>query len=68
MAAASKRKVYIDFIKIAAIYLVLYNHTGEYGFVLFTERQTSPFFWFYLFVSIFVKMGVPLFLWRQEHC
>jgi surface polysaccharide O-acyltransferase-like enzyme len=29
--------------------------------VLFTVSQSSPFFAFYLFNAIFIKMGVPLF-------
>lgn len=55
------RKTYIDFVKIIAIFLVMFNHTGEKGFVLFTIRQDSPFFWFYLFNGIFTLVDVPLF-------
>ena len=56
------RKVYLDFLKIAAIYMVLFNHTGARGFVLFTVKRGSPFFIFYLFNAVFIKIAVPLFL------
>ncbi len=55
------RKTYIDFLKIFAIYLVLFNHTGTKGFVLFTIRQDSILYPLYLFNSIFIKVAVPLF-------
>ncbi len=35
------RKIYIDFLKIIAVYMVLFNHTGTDGFVLFTIARTS---------------------------
>ncbi len=38
-AIPAGRRVYIDFLKVIAIYLVLFNHTGVSGFVLFTVRQ-----------------------------
>lgn len=49
------RKTYIDFLKIIAIYMVLFNHTGEAGFVLFTISQTSKLYLFYLFNAIYKK-------------
>ena len=55
------RKTYIDLLKILAIFMVIFNHTGKRGFVLFTVRQNSPYFFFYLFNSIFIKSAVPLF-------
>ena len=32
----ASRKVYIDFLKIIAIYMVIFNHTGIDGFALYT--------------------------------
>lgn len=58
----AERKVYIDFLKIIAIYMVLFNHTGINGFVLFTVARTSKLYPLYLFNSIFIKIAVPLFL------
>lgn len=56
------RKVYIDFLKIIAIYMVLFNHTETKGFVLFTIARTSKLYPLYLFNAIFIKIAVPLFL------
>ena len=61
MNKESARKVYIDFIRMIAIYLVLFNHTGANGFVLFTVERDSILYPFYLFNGIFVKIAVPLF-------
>lgn len=56
-----ERKTYIDFIKIIAIYMVLFNHTGINGFMLFTVARSSKFYFFYIFFSILIKTAVPLF-------
>lgn len=56
-----KRKTYIDAVKIIAIILVLFNHTAEKGFALFTIRLGSPFYLVYLLSSIICKVAVPLF-------
>ncbi len=61
MTKSANRKTYIDFLKILAILTVLFHHTGTDGFVLFTVRRESVFFWPYLFNGIFIKVGVPLF-------
>ena len=61
-ALKSKRKTYIDFLRIVAIYMVLFNHSGKNGMMLFTISRQSPFYPFYLFNSIFIKIAVPLFL------
>lgn len=56
------KSVYIEFIRIIAIFFVIYNHTSEMGFSLFASRQPDSFqFWIYMFVSVFCKVAVPLF-------
>lgn len=57
----NNRKVYLDLLRIVAIFMVLYNHTGTKGYVLFTVARTSPLYWFYLFFSICIKVSVPIF-------
>lgn len=57
----SGRKTHIDFLRIVAIFMVLFNHTGTNGFVLYTIARESPFYPFYLFNAIFIKIAVPLF-------
>lgn len=54
-------KSHIDFLRIAAIYMVLFNHTGTNGYVLYTITQESVLYPFYLFNAIFIKIAVPLF-------
>lgn len=53
---------YLEFLRILAILLVVFNHTGDKGFFLFSIKQESEFYWIYLFASIFCKVAVPLFL------
>lgn len=57
----SRRKCYLDIVKIIAIYLVLFNHTGERGFHLFTCRLDSNWYPLYLCASVVTKIAVPLF-------
>ena len=57
----NNRIVYMDFLIIISIYLVIFNHTGIYGFTYFTTAQDTSFYWFYLFASIFSKVAVPIF-------
>lgn len=61
MIQTRKRTVYLDFIRIIAIYMVLFNHTEINGFVLFTVRRNSFFYPYYLFNAILIKPAVPLF-------
>lgn len=58
---ARKDLIHIEFMRIIAIYLVLFNHTGKKGYALFTIAKESPMYWVYLFISILDKIAVPLF-------
>ena len=58
----TSRKTYIDFLRIIAIAMVLFNHTAYTGYTLFEEKQQSPFYMFYICNSIYIKCAVPLFL------
>ncbi len=55
------KKPHIAAIKIIAIFLVIFNHTGESGYMLFAVAKDSLLFPFYLFLSILCKIAVPLF-------
>lgn len=62
MIENSKRNLtHIEALRILAIFLVMFNHTGTNGYFLFSVRQQSPFYGLYLFVSIFCKIAVPIF-------
>lgn len=57
----TKRKIHIDFIKILAILLVIFNHTGNEGFLAY-QRQSNLFVQiFQLFLTSFCKIAVPLY-------
>lgn len=59
--AKPPRRVYIDLVRILAILMVIFIHTNNKGATLFLEKRGSPFFGFYLFSDVFVRMAVPLF-------
>ncbi len=57
-----KKKVYIEIMRIFAILLVLYNHTGGIGFSHFTQYEAGSLsFWLNLGQAVFCKIGAYLF-------
>lgn len=54
-----KEKTYIYFLKVFAIFWVIYNHTDAYR--LFYTGATSPYHFVYVFLSSFCKIAVPIF-------
>lgn len=62
ISVKSEKKIGIELIRIISIFLVIFNHTGTDGFMLFTHRLPDTWqFWLYLFISVFCKAAVPLF-------
>ena len=60
--AQNQRHLDIELIRIIACFFVIFNHTGEDGFFLFSRYDwKSISFWIYLMISIFCKCSVPLF-------
>ena len=62
------RKVEYDLIRILAIILVIYNHTGTRGYFFFadffdpsTSSAISWRYWIYMIPSIISKIAVPMF-------
>lgn len=53
--------IHIEFLRIICIFLVLFNHTGDNGFFLFSVSQQSPLYCFYMFLSIGCKIAAPIF-------
>ncbi len=53
--------LHIEIMRILAIYLVMFNHTGDKGYLLFTNAQSSPFYFVYMFMSMFCACAVPVF-------
>lgn len=58
-----KRKyIYLEVMRVIAIFFVIFNHTGDDGFFLFSVCPPNGLpFWVYLFISVFCKFSVPLF-------
>jgi surface polysaccharide O-acyltransferase-like enzyme len=57
---AQTRLLHLDALRVGAIFLVVFNHTGERGFTLWTVAE-GPLMPLYLFLSILCKIAVPLF-------
>lgn len=58
----SNKRLDIELMRIIAAFFVIFNHTGNTGFFLFSLYDTQTFqYWIYLFISIFCKVSVPLF-------
>lgn len=58
---STKRQVYFDVLRIIAILCVLFNHSGESGYFIFTLTDKIPLQIISIFISSLSKMGVPLF-------
>lgn len=59
--SAVNRRTHIDVLRVAAIFMVLYNHSGERGFLRFAVTDGAAS-WVYLFIAVLDKLAVPLFL------
>ncbi len=65
MAISKNRKLYLEAIRIFATFFVVYTHTGKRAYFLFASYSPTDDgfkFWGYLFITIFCKVAVPLFL------
>lgn len=51
--------IYLDVLRIIAIYCVLFNHTN--GFLLYATHYPLPSSYLYLIISILSKVAVPIF-------
>ena len=62
MTIVKRDKVYIEFLRIFAAFFVIFNHTTDRGFFLFSLYEPATLqYWAYMFLSIFCKFAVPLF-------
>lgn len=63
MTGKQGKLIHIEIMRIVAIFWIIFNHTEEEGFFLFSKQPVGGTqFWVYLFMSIFCKFSVPLFL------
>lgn len=58
----SNKKIYMETLRIMAILFVFFNHTWTGGYLLFTQKQDSILYPFYIGVSLLSKVAVPIFL------
>lgn len=57
-----KEKIYyIELLRVIAIFFVVFNHTGNLGYTLYTEVDGGFSYWASLSVSILCKIAVPIF-------
>jgi len=56
-----KRLLHLDLLRLMAIVLVIFNHTGDRGYMLFLNQTESPLYGLYMMLSVFCKIAVPLF-------
>lgn len=55
------RLLHIEGLRILAMFLVLFNHTGGYGYFLYAWNRDSALFPLYIFLSILDAIDIPLF-------
>lgn len=51
----------MDLLRVLAVFLVVFNHTGDRGYMLFADRMGTPLFFPYMLISILCKVAVPVF-------
>ena len=57
-----EKYVYLEVLRIVAMFFVIFNHTGVEGFFLYYKQDLGSFsYWIYLFISIFCKFSVSIF-------
>lgn len=59
----TKKLLHLEILRIIAIFFVIFTHTGNLGFMLFTQKEVGSIqFWIYMFCSVFCKFAVPIYL------
>lgn len=56
-----RKKLHIEILRIIAIFLVIFNHTGSIGFQAYTQTNNKKLYVLYLFMAIICKIAVPIF-------
>ena len=58
-----EEKIYLELLRIIAIYFVIFNHTNQRGYIYFTTLSNDKPILYYLTMcfSVFCTMSVPMF-------
>ena len=56
-----KRLLHLDLLRIIAIFFVIFNHTGDRGYMLFTDNVGTALYFPYMAFSVLCKVAVPIF-------
>ena len=60
MTKEKNKIIYLEILRIIAAFFVIFNHTGNDGFFLFSLKSSNHLpFWIYAFISVFCKFAVP---------
>ncbi len=57
-----RKKIYLEWLRIIAMLLVIYNHSGLRGFNLYTVTDKASSFWLSITMHSICKTAVPIFL------
>lgn len=55
------KKLWLELVRIFAIYLVIFNHTGDYGFHYFATIGPGYRYWLFMAAAALTVMNIPLF-------
>lgn len=55
------KKLHIEALRIIAIFFVIFNHTGTFGFQAYLKTNNDILYIIYLFMAILCKISVPIF-------
>lgn len=59
----SKKKTYVEILRIISILLVIFNHTLNYGYMHFTTYEAGSVpYWFFMPFSVMTGINTPIFL------
>ena len=56
-----KKMVWLEMLRIFAVYLVIFNHTGDYGFHYWATLDGGYRYWLFMGCASLTVMNIPLF-------
>ena len=60
-SVSCEKKLHLELLRLISIYLVIFNHTGENGYMFFVSQIEKPVSYIYMTFSILCKIAVPIF-------